>query len=241
MNYISILAGGSCKFNCDFCIGNSLRKNETPHFSNKWKSFLECYADQTNLLSVSGDTSDPSLINDSTNIPKIAKCFNSDIKVSIHTKETNSQILEEYIIADYDKIVVSIDETFFDNIIEEDELFFRRTAREGKLRFSIVLTSCNFGYFVEDNGLIKKIIDNIPGVQITLRPEVSEAEHIVDCVDNFGTWIKQENGSKYLKENFNIWLWDYKETNKNINALYLFSDGIIKNNCRWDKIQKDKK
>jgi len=241
LDYISILAGGSCKFNCSFCIGNSMRKNITPHYSKKWESFLNCFADQTDLLSVSGDTSDPSLIEETIVIPTIAKIINPNIKVSIHTKETNSEILEKYLIANFDKLVISIDENFLEGLCDEDVLFFRRIAREHKLRFSIVLTSYNFGYFVENNGIIEKLVEMFPTAQITLRPEVSEEEHISNCIDSIGTWTIQENGSCYLEENMNIWLWEYSKTNQNINALYLFSDGIIKDNCRWDNIKKEQK
>jgi hypothetical protein len=45
-----------------------------------------------------------------------------------------------------------------------------------------------------------------------------------------------ENGAMYLKENKNIWLWDYNQTNSKLNVRYLFSDGKISSNCEWDRI-----
>jgi len=236
LDYISILAGGSCKFNCSFCIGNSLRKEVTPHFSEKYKSFIACFSDQTDLLSVSGDTSDPSFIKESYSIPLEAKYFNPNIKVSVHTRTLKNEDLKRFL--HYDKIVISIDENIISNTDVETLLFLQENQK--RIRFSIVLTSYNFGYFTKEEGLIEKIVELYPEAQITLRPEVSEAEYIMNCVSNAGTWIEQENGSYYLEENSNIWLWNYKDTNPNINALYLFSDGMISNNCRWDKISKGK-
>lgn len=236
MDYISILAGGSCKFNCSFCIGNNIRKNVTPFYSSKWRSFLECYADQTLLLSVSGDTSDPSLINATRNMPLIAKEFNPNIKVSVHTKSLELIDMEGF--DNYDKIVISIDEDFFNLTTRYMLLFLQENQK--RMRFSIVLTSYNFGYFIENDGIIEKLIQMFPNIQITLRPEVSEADHIVNCISGLGTWINKNNGSQVLEENSNIWLWNYKKTNPKIDALYLFSDGNIKNNDRWDEIQNDR-
>jgi hypothetical protein len=79
-DYISILAGGKCKFNCSFCVGNNIRKKSTPHFSPKMKAFIECFPDTTDLLSVSGDTSDPSFIKETWSIPQIVKSFNKKFK-----------------------------------------------------------------------------------------------------------------------------------------------------------------
>jgi len=240
MDYISILAGGACKFNCSFCIGNSIRENVTPHYSSKLKSFLECYANQTNLLSVSGDTSDPCFIQETDDIPVIAKKINSNIKVSIHTRNTDTRILEKYLICNYDKIVVSIDEKFFDNLCVEDILWYRRTAREKKLRFSIVLTSYNYKHFCKKDGIISKIVDIFPGAQITLRPNVFEEDCWIETfADDLGTWMNNTNGSKTLEENTNIVFWDYSKTNPNIDALYLFSDGTIDNNCKWKNIKEN--
>ena len=61
-DYISILAGGSCSFNCPFCIGNKIRKDEKPKYSKEIHKFLKEYVGDTSLLSISGSTSDPSLI-----------------------------------------------------------------------------------------------------------------------------------------------------------------------------------
>ena len=235
MDYISVLAGGSCKFNCDFCIGNSIRENVTPHYSNKLKSFLECYADTTNLLSVSGDTSDPSFIQGTDNIPAIAKKINPKIKVNVHTKSLDYETLKRFRRNGYDKIVISIDEDFFNTTPE----FTIKLLQTLNVRFSIVLTAYNFGYFCGDNSIIDVLVKRFPNATITLRPNVLEDNHWMESFgDILGTWVDMDNGAQYLEQNKNIWYWNYINTNPNIDALYLFSDGTIKNNCKWNNIIK---
>jgi hypothetical protein len=231
-DYISILAGGSCKFSCDFCIGNKIRENTKPHFSTKLSSFIECFSDMTDLLSVSGDTSDPSFVTETKDIPKIAKSFNSNIKVTLHSR--NIKYLDKVFDYGYDKFVFSTDEDFYDNCTQED--IFNLIKIKDKLRFSIVVTSFNFGYMVGEELLISKLSKDFPNAQITLRPEVSESEHIIKCLESIGTWVPMENSAMYLKENKNVWLWDYNQTNSKLNVRYLFSTGNISSNCEWDRI-----
>jgi len=234
-DYISILAGGSCKFNCSFCVGNNIRKDVTPHFSKKWRSFLECFCDMTDLLSISGDTSDPSFIRDRQYIPELAKAFNPKIKITIHTR--NIEYTTEAIKDGYDKCVFSIDEDFFDTYSDASIIQLQKIQQiKNKLRFSIVLTLYNFGYFIEDNGMIERLVSIFPNAQITLRPEISESEHIVNCLEGFGTWADKDNGAQYLEGNPNIWLWDYSKTNKKLNVRYLFSTGEISSNRKWDNL-----
>jgi hypothetical protein len=236
-DYISVLAGGRCDFGCDFCIGNSIRKNITPHFSRKLNSFLDCYADITNLLSVSGDTSDPSFIDESDHIPTYAKRINPNIKVNVHTKNTDLEPLKRFRRVGYDKIVISIDEDFIENLDSSTIKFLQET----NIRFSIVLTCYNFGYFCGEDNIIDEIIKLFPNATITLRPNVLDDIHFVGSFkDILGTWVDNNNGSQYLEENPKIWFWNYNHTNPNINAMYLFSDGKISNNCRWEKLKDTK-
>ena len=117
-NYISILAGGSCKFNCDFCIGKDIRKNVSPHFSKKWQSFIECFGDMTDTLSISGDTSDPSFNFETWQFPYYVKdVLKLDLRVTVHTR--NFDFIHEHSISTlpkFDSYVLSIDETFIDKI-----------------------------------------------------------------------------------------------------------------------------
>jgi len=233
MDYISVLAGGKCKFACDFCIGNSIRDNVTPHYSRKLKSFLECYADTTNLLSVSGDTSDPCFIQGTDNIPDIAKRINPNIKVNVHTKSLDYETLKRFRRNGYDKIVISITEDFFKNTPD----YTIKLLQTLNVRFSIVLTKYNFGYFCGDNNILDKIVKTFPNVTITLRPNVLEDNFWVEEFGNIlGKWSDMDNGAQYLTQNKNIWFWNYINTNPNISAMYLFSDGTIKDNCKWNAI-----
>jgi hypothetical protein len=191
----------------------------------------------TNLLSVSGDTSDPCFIQGSDNIPTYAKRINPTIKVNVHTKSTDLEHLKRFRRVGYDKIVISIDEDFIKNL----DTSLIKFLQETNIRFSIVLTSYNFGYFCGNDNIIDKIVELFPNAQITLRPNVFEDNFFVDSFrDILGTWIGNDNGSQYLEENSNIWFWNFNHTNPNINAMYLFSDGKIAQNCRWEQIKETK-
>jgi len=240
-DYISILAGGSCKFNCEFCIGKNIRKDASPHFSKKVKSFIECFSDLTDLISVSGDTSDPSFIKETWKIPNWVKEFNPKSKVTLHTR--NIDCLENALNSGYDKFVFSIDENFTREMLKKLEPY------KDKVRLSFVMTVANF--WVIDAW--KEKIPEIFEFQMTIRPEVKEAK----IESNLHTFINQflnilgntitlfelhdrafvnEKGALVLEEKPNIWFWNYNKTNKMMDVRYLFSDGKISSNCEWEKI-----
>jgi len=237
IDYISILAGGFCKFECSFCVGNEIRRNETPKFSKKIKSFIECFSDQTNLLSVSGDTSDPCFIEETYEIPKYAKKINKDLKITLHTR--NKNIAEKAIKSGYDKYVLSINEKFLTNISDFNIEIFKKLSKEQKIRLSIVITNENIDFFYGRGNIIEEIIKLFEEIQITLRPNVFEDVSIIKKLkEYFGEWEQRENGVEVLKSNNKIWLWDYRKTNEKIKAVYLFSNGEISSNCKWKKIIK---
>jgi sulfatase maturation enzyme AslB (radical SAM superfamily) len=237
-DYISILAGGSCKFNCSFCVGNDMRKNITPHYSKKWKSFIECYADMTNLLSISGDTSDPSFVEDTWEMAEYAKEYNPDIRVTLHTR--NIDVLEKCFVDNcFDKFVFSIDENITLDVLKKLKNY------KNKVRLSFVITKDNFWIIDEWNEHLSEIYD----FQMTIRPDINETDS--DWKDTFfikfnyimdkkNTVVQKENGAISLREYSNIWFWDYTITNPMINSLYLFSDGTISDNCKWSKIIEEK-
>jgi hypothetical protein len=238
-DYISILAGGSCKFNCSFCIGKDIRENIQPHFSNKWQSFLNCYADRTDLLSVSGDTSDPSFISEYVVIPYEAKQINPNIKVHLHTKDIGICSVSTNI-SGYDKYILSIDDEFLNELNKFDKTVLKglqEHSRKGRLRFSIVLMDWNIGLIFGENNLYEQILKLFPNIQITLRPDVNaDIEHIKQVLFSFlnDEWIEKNNGSLEYSSNENIWLWNYNKTNPEHNVLYLFSNGNIQNNDAWN-------
>lgn len=240
-DYISILAGGKCKFNCDFCVGKNIRKDIKPHFSTKWESFIGCFADMTDLLSISGDTSDPSFVKESSKIPSIAKSFNKHLKVSLHTRNLN--VIKTAKNAGYDSFVFSIDENFnkeMFNVLKnhKDENF--------DIRLSLVITDKNFHILDEWFKNFKDIFE----FKMTIRPEVNSSKEkrwqstFYNAFQNIGNEnidksknaIKMENGAIKLKDYPNIWYWDYNETNPKLNVRYLFSNGTISGNCQWEKL-----
>ena len=238
-NYISILAGGICKFNCNFCVGKDIRKNEKPHFSSKWKAFIECFADMANLLSVSGDTSDPSFVDDVWKIARFAKYINKNIKVALHTR--NIKVINNCFESGYDKFVLSIDENFnwqkhYETLLEHKD----------NVRISFVMTDDNFWILDEWYENYPQIFEDF---QITIRPEVHLAknenwnyvfkerfEGIGQKTFNEKNVIELENGALQNKAFPKLWYWDYNKTNPKLNVRYLFSDGNIASNCQWEKI-----
>ena len=192
--------------------------DETQQYSNKCESFINCYADQTNIISVSS----PCFINDTVNIPLIAKRINPDIKAEVHTRTLKLNNIEKFL--HYDKIVLSIDEDFFEKCPISTQSYI--SQNQEKIRFSIVATSYNFGDIIDECGLLNKLVKAFPNTQIDIEPEPHEAEHIINCLSSAGTWIEQNNGSEYLEENSNIWLWNNKDVD--ISTLCLFGDGKIK-------------
>jgi len=241
-NYISILAGGSCKFNCDFCIGKDIRKNTTPHFSKKWQSFIECFGDMTDTLSVSGDTSDPSFVFETWQVPYYVKeVLKLDLRVTIHTR--NIDFIHEHIetnLPNYDSYVLSIDEHFIDEIDsgEVKPEILNTLKNLGKnLRFSIVITNDNINIF-DDYSFVKYLLQIFPDARMTIRPEVHLEDIKIKTFDKWGENTRMNNGSYKLDKNKNVWFWDYNETNPNMNVRYLFSNGNISSNCEWDKIKE---
>ena len=241
-DYISILAGGACKFNCDFCVGKDMRKNITPHFSKKVESFIECFSDMTNLVSVSGDTSDPSFVEDTMYIPGKVREINPDARVTIHTR--NIDFIEDAFHAGYDKFVFSIDEDFTLEMLE-----MLRPYKD-KVRLSFVMTSYNHWIIDEWSKNMKEIFD----FQMTLRPEVNAVKDETTAWMFYDTFLnirarkyrspynskkfvtQMKNGAFKLKQFPNIWYWDYNKTNPNIEARYLFSNDEIGSNCKWGEI-----
>jgi hypothetical protein len=234
-DYISILAGGSCRFDCHFCVGNDIREYTSPHFSSKFKAFIECFADQTNLLSVSGDTSDPSFIRDSWLIPSIAKQFNESIRVTFHTRSIDS--MQKAFDSGYDKFVFSIDETLTQDILNTLLPF------KDKVRLSLVITRQNLE-------LLPSIflLDHIYDFQITFRPDVFEQNRTFNLsfLHFFITLSSDTDTIPYRNDNGSIThpsfpgflYWNYLHTNKQLNVRYLFSNGDIASNCKWSEITK---
>jgi len=248
LDYISILAGGSCKFNCSFCIGNDIRKNAKPHFSKKTEAFLECFSDFTDLVSISGDTSDPSFVEETMFLPRKIREINPQVKITIHTR--NIDFLDDAFHSGYDKFVLSIDEEF------TYEMLKKLKPYKDKVRLSFVMTEYNF--WILNDWSNSKLMKEIFEFQMTIRPEVKAVRDETTAWNFYDAFLNikarkyrspynskkyvtvLKNGAIKLKKFPNIWYWNYNETNKNLNVRYLFSNGDISSNCKWGEISASK-
>ena len=230
LDYISIIAGGKCKFNCSFCIGNDIRENNHPNISNKYISFIECYGDMTDEISISGSTSDPYFIELDVHFTIKNRSRDFDLKTSLHTRNTKLTNKMMKLIEWYDELVLGIDETF-----NPDNFKFQNNK---SIRFSIVITKENQHKFNRewlDN------ISNKTGVNsFTFRPNVFEEFN--DGFNTFMTNMKllfpEERKYAYwfnYKDSY-ITYWDNKEFSQNVR--YLWNDGNITEDDEWKKLFK---
>ena len=225
-NYISILAGGSCSFNCDFCIGNDVRSNVTPHFSHKYKSFLELFAQNTNLLSISGSTSDPSLIGTPNNyfIVETARMYNRDIKISMHTRDLGEFAKEAYSYCD--EVVISLEKNTPEAIKFFEEL---SEYQQSKTRISVVITQENKHLLVTE-----EFYESLSISSFTLRKNVFEP---IDINIEFAFGYEGKYGSTFYDfKDGKIAYWDYSVTNVNLETRYLWDDGEVSSQCRWEEL-----
>jgi len=231
-DYISILTGGKCGFNCSFCIGNKLNKDKEPHFSNQYTNFVENYANRTNIISISGSSSDPYFISIQKHIDIINKCkdVNPKIVTNIHTRYIKDAIKLNQLMGLYDGIVFSVDEDFLNR---SDILDFKKYSHK-KMRFSIVLTNKNRHIFTRD--WLDEVYNTTGISSFTFRPDVFENDfdiedfkinmELFEVVDKkYGVWFPYKSGY--------VTYWDNKKINQNV--LYLWSTNEVTDDCEWKK------
>ena len=220
-DYISILAGGRCSFNCDFCVGKNIRENEQPHFAKNWKDFIDYFSEYTELISISGSTSDPMLVNHKLLERIIKYSKNKGLDISLHTRSIG------YMVKRYsdlvDELVISIDRPTNKNI-----QFFESLTNKSKVRISAVCTSENRHLF-ENSGFFR----DFPIKRFTIRMNVFEPDlkypHIPYSQIN-----KNDYGALWYGDNEKyIALWDFRKTNKRIKAIYLWPTGEVNEQCHW--------
>ena len=223
-NYISIFAGG---------------KNEKPHFSNKWKAFIECFANMTNSLSVNVNTANPSFVENVWKIAKFAKKYNKNINVSLHTR--NIEVINNCFESGYNEFVLNINENFnWENHYE------KLLEYKNNVRISFVMTENNFWVLEEWYENFPQIFKNF---QITIIPEVHSAENenwnylfkerfesIGQKTFNEKNVVELENGALQNKAFPKLWYWNKNKINSKLNVICLFSNGNIASNCQWEKI-----
>ena len=197
------------------------------------------YAKKTKLLSISGDSSDPSLINKTKYLANEAKLINPFIKVNIHTRTLNYVLINDFINNNYDKIVISIDENFFNNISKQTNTLL--ISLKDKIRFSIVITNYNIELLNKD--FIIKLYSLYPNASFTIRPDVFNKNDnferqiylLIKTLSPQG-FIENKLGAIVLNKYKNIWFWFYKKSNKINNVKYLFSNDVISNYTIWEEL-----
>ena len=82
--YGSILVGGRCSAQCNFCVGRHVADRSMPHVGRDWRAFLARLAqDGIGEVSVSGVNSDPLLCLDTPAI--VARAHELGLRVGLHT------------------------------------------------------------------------------------------------------------------------------------------------------------
>ena len=238
LDYISILAGGSCKFACSFCVGNSIRENITPHISKKYVSFIKCFGDLTNSISISGSTSDPYFLDIQYHKEIINACdeVNKKLIHNLHTRQIKDEIKIRNLIEMYNGTVFSIDETF----LSTENLINFKDFSHKKLRFSIVITKENKDIFNRE--WLDKVSELTGINSFTFRPDVFNHK---ESISVFGFAHKMKFDYNITEENHNygnwfpykdkfVTFWDNNKINQNVR--YLWSDGNITSDCEWKKL-----
>ena len=68
---------------------------------------------------------------------------------------------------------------------------------------------------------------------------IDESIEFYEVENKYPMYVKTlKNNAFVLKKFPNIWFWDYNKTNQSLNVRYLFSNGEIGSNSRWNKIIK---
>ncbi|HEC68679.1 MAG TPA: hypothetical protein ENI31_00095, partial [Candidatus Omnitrophica bacterium] len=229
-DYISILAGGRCKMNCHFCVGKSIREKKKPSFADKDKVlwFINFYSQYTKLFSISGSTSDPMLTNlDLLNL-YIKEGKDKGLRVSLHTHSNTIPLILENIdkILLCDKIVLSVHD--LKNVDSVNELIGK--FKKGRIRISSVCHSGNKSLLES-----KKFYESFGSNQFTIRLNIFEPDLKIRLPYPFlNKFIFGQ--PCYGDEEKTIAVWNFKEANKIIEAMYLWPNGEIQPQCYWKRL-----
>ena len=208
--------------NCHFCVGKNIRKNKAPSFASleKIKIFFELFKNQTDLLSISGSTSDPLLCKNFEKILKLArKKFK---KISLHTCATSK--LLDLDTNNLDEICISLH-----NYPNKKLINFIKKEKE-KVRISVVYNKENWT-ILDDFSFFEKI----PCDNFTVRRNIFDPK-IPKFVKKLRRKGKIFNQPIYKYKDKNIVLWNFADANKYINARYLWPNGLMREQCYWDNL-----
>jgi len=233
LDYISILAEGKCKFNCPFCIGKDIRKEEKPHIAGDYVDFIQTYGMLTEEISISGSTSDPYFLSIKIHREIVKESNDLALRTSLHTRYTKDTKKLRELLEIYDEVVFGIDENALEDLIGERHI----RKYKSKIRFGVVITEDNRRLINRD---YLDAIYLVTGVgSFTFRPDVNSNKYTLgDFIDNMNFEITQvdkvHNSLYFYYKDKYVSYWDNKVIN--LNVLYLWGDGKITNNLEWKKL-----
>jgi len=239
LHYISILAGGSCPKGCHFCVGRGIRDEEQPpHFADIHliTDFLEAMRERTDEFSISGSTSDPLYLDkesyENVLIPIIIYAKQLGYRVSLHTVVVSRKKFDDLFYFNVDEICVSIHD--YDEAKAE---IINSYAPQYRDRFRISSVCHNGNRAIFETPAFFELYDVS---RFTIRRNIFDPDMPDPVIPFYRLYAKTDFGQKWYltpKEQV-IALWDFTKANEHINALYLWSDGRIKQQCYWYTIHE---
>lgn len=228
LDYISILAGGTCKINCSFCVGKAIRDNQPPHFApgKDIAGFMDAYSGHVQNLSISGSTSDPMHINCIDEVLAAAEIL-FKYRVALHTCALDVlQERDEDFTYKLSRLTLSLH-----SIPDKTALGFIARHKEN-IRISVVYHGENAETI--DN---MEFFDTVPAVDFTIRKNVFDPqEPDLKGVELIGDVFNQP---LYRYGHKRIVVWDFTDANKHINARYLWPNGALMRQCFWESLYKE--
>lgn len=222
LDYISILAGGKCYTGCEFCVGNHIRKDEPPHFANEQMfDFIKSYQGQARELSISGSTSDPLYCDYELLTDLIYKAKDLKYFVSLHTSVLNKKTVTLY--DTVNELCLSIHD------IDKKTCDFVNQFETERIRISSVCTENNKSIY--ESGEFFSLLNS---TKFTIRLNIHEPNLNVTLL--FNPHGRIYNQKAFKSDSEFITLWNFKDANKHIKALYLWPNGEIKRQCFWDTV-----
>ena len=229
LHYISILAGGACSMNCEFCIGKHIRNDrETAHFAPEKDitSFLHESKETTKTLSISGVNSDPTATKNLLNVVQQARPLYSTL--SLHTIE--HPYFLSHLLPYIDELVLSVHQC--SPMLALDLLTLRETF-PGTIRLSSVVSPSG----IQDGSDIESFVMQYGRFvdAITVRKNVFTPDYqFPELPYPRTTEIHGQRAYKYYDTT--VCLWDYEKANRELRALYLWPDGQVREQCAWNQL-----
>ena len=229
-DYISILAGGLCPFSCPYCVGHEWDQSGPPRFGEGVGRFL--LTNPAHEISISGCTSDPMAVPDWREVLHNARLAQPEAVISLHT-------------AHLGEVLKNI--TVLPHFIGELCLTVRSGMSPGKVaavvehisstgtavRLSSVCTAENRERY--ESG---EFFNTYPAPRHTVRMNIFEPEQ--EMLLPQGKWIRDVHGQPVFGwKGQEIAIWDFREANEVISALYLWPDGQVREQCYWTNLHPD--